>query len=159
MLDITPGHPRYAVVVARHHLRLLREAGGRGTLDQRRQLARLVIKLIYAADPGGLETRHDVKVLRRWWDLLNAADRVARTKAGIWRTASVPPLDAAAIAIGTDEFGARALALRLRSASDGELLYERLVQGAAAGRRGAALRAAVDAECAARPWLGCEVGA
>lgn len=154
MLDITPGHPRYAVVVAKHHLR---QMGRSATLDQKRQLARLTIKLIYAADPGGLETRRDVQVLRRWWDLLNAADRVARTKAGTWRTASVPPVAAAKVAVAADEFGARTLALTLRSCSDVTLLNHKLTADGEIGRRGEAHRAAVAAECAARPWLCGEV--
>ena len=149
MLDVKPGHPRYAVKVAKHHLRQMPTA----TLDQKRQLARLTLKLVYAADPGGLETRRDVKVLRRWFDLLNAADRLARTKTNTWRTASVPPVDAAAIAVDTAEYHARTLALTLRSASDEQVLYHRLLAAREDGRRGEAHREAVEVELGRRSWL------
>lgn len=152
--DITPASPRYAVVVAKHHLRQMPTAA----LGQKRQLAAWLLKMLRAADPGGLETRRDVRAVRRWLDLLNAADRVARTKANTWRTASVAPIDATAIAVATDAFGERALALLLRTASDEAVLYHKLTADGEIGRRGEVHRAAVAAECAARPWL-CEVTA
>lgn len=154
--DITPASPRYAVVVAKHHLRLM---GASGSLGQKRQLAAWLLKMLRAADPGGLETRRDVRAVRRWLDLLNAADRVARTRANTWRTASVPPMEATAIAVDSAEFHARTLALLLRTASDEMLLYHKLAADGEIGRRGEVHRAAVAAECAARPWLMSEVGA
>lgn len=91
----TADQPRYGVLVAKRHLTPT------ATLAQKRQLALLALKLVRAALPAGscLEARRDVAVLRRWLDLLNAADRVARLRAGTWRTPGVSPAAAATIAI------------------------------------------------------------
>jgi hypothetical protein len=147
LLDATPRDPRYGMLLARRHLPGCRD------LPAKRQLAMLALKLLRQADPGRLEVRRDVAVLRRWLDLLNAADRVARLGADTWRAPSVSPAEAAARAAASDAFGLRAFALQLRSCTDEELFYHRLAHQGEIGRRGEALRECVEEELLRRPWL------
>lgn len=135
----TDDHTRYGIAFARQVLPTCRD------LDARRAVLAAVLKAIGRADPRNLETRRDVAVLRRYLDLLNAGDRLARLRAGTPGAPSVRPADAAA-----------AFAERLRRMPDEDVLYCRVAYQCEDGPGAEARRERIEEELIRRPWL-CEM--